>query len=66
VQPVGHVTSSVFSPALGQWLGLALVARAQASAGAELTARDPLRGGDVPVRIVSPVHFDPAGERMRS
>ncbi len=62
--PCGYVTSSVFSPTLGQWLGLALLARNQPE-GAELTARDPLRGGNTPVRVVSPVHFDPCSERMK-
>lgn len=62
--PCGYVTSSVYSPTLGQWLGLALVARDQPE-GAELTARDPLRGGDTPVRVVAPVHFDPSSERMK-
>ena len=64
-RPCGHVTSSVYSPALGEWLGLALVARSFAE-GAILDARDPLRGHDTPVRIVSPVHFDPTGLRMKS
>ncbi len=60
----GHVTSSVFSPTLGEWLGLALVARNLATEGAQLTARDPLRGSATAVRIVSPVHFDSTGARM--
>jgi len=62
--PCGYVTSSVYSPTLGQWVGLALVARNQAE-GVELTARDPLRGGDTQVRVVAPVHFDPSSERMK-
>jgi sarcosine oxidase subunit alpha len=64
-QPCGHITSSVFSPTLGEWLGLALVARTIAGDGAMLTARDPLRGADTAVRTVPPVHFDPAGTRMK-
>lgn len=62
--PCGHVTSSVYSPALGEWLGLALVARS-IEPGAVLRARDPLRAGDTQVRVVSPVHFDPEGSRMK-
>jgi heterotetrameric sarcosine oxidase alpha subunit len=65
-RPCGHVTSSVFSPALGEWLGLALVARELAAEAAILSARDPLRARNTPVRIVSPVHFDPAGARMKA
>ncbi len=62
----GHVTSANFSPALGEWVALALVARQHSEEGTSLLARDPLRGGDTPVRTVSPVHFDPLGERMKS
>ncbi len=63
-RPCGYVTSSVFSPTLGEWLGLALVARNLATEGALLTARDPLRASATSVRIVSPVHFDSTGARM--
>ncbi len=62
---LGYVTSSVFSPQLKEWIGLALVARNQASLGTELLARDPIRGGDTPVRITGSVHFDPSHERIR-
>jgi sarcosine oxidase subunit alpha len=61
----GHVTSSTFSPALGEWIGLALVARSIPE-GTELIARDPLRLGDVAVRVMSPIHYDPEGRRMRT
>jgi sarcosine oxidase subunit alpha len=65
-RPCGYVTSSVFSPTLGEWLGLALVARNIAGEAALLTARDPLRGADTAVRTVPAAHFDPTGARMRS
>ncbi len=64
-RPVGYVTSAVFSPALGEWIGLALVAR-QLGENAQLTACDPLRGAQTPMCIVPPVHFDPSGTRMKS
>ena len=63
-RPCGHVTSSVYSPALGEWLGLALVARSLPE-GSVLEAHDPLRGRTTTVRIVPPVHYDPAGSRMK-
>ena len=63
-RPCGYVTSSVFSPALQQWIALALVARSVAI-GSELRARDPVRGRDTPVITCAPVHFDPDGERMK-
>ncbi len=64
-RPVGYITSAVYSPALGEWVGLALLAR-RLGEGTRIVARDPLRAGDTPLRVVSPVHIDPAGERMKS
>ncbi len=64
-RPAGYITSAVYSPALAEWIGLALLARRLAE-GVQLVARDPLRGGDTPIRAVPHVHFDPDGERMRA
>ena len=59
----GHVTSSYFSACLGHPIALALVAGGQQRKGetihAALSGRDPL-----PVRIVSPVFYDPKGQRQ--
>ena len=63
--PMGYVTSSVFGAASGETVALALAARDVAPLGTVLWARDPLRGRDVQVRVVAPVHFDPLGERLR-
>ena len=65
-QGCGHVTSTVYSPSLGQWVGLALVARRLSAEGTELLARDPLRSIETRVKVVSTVHFDKNGERMKS
>ena len=65
-RPCGYITSAVFSPALGETIGLALVARALAEEGRTLVARDPLRGRATRVRVCAPVHFDPQGLRMKS
>jgi sarcosine oxidase subunit alpha len=64
-RPCGYVTSSAYSPALGEWIGLALIARSIA-ADSTVIARDPLRHADTMVRVSVPAHFDPAGERMRA
>jgi sarcosine oxidase subunit alpha len=64
-RPCGYLTSAAFSPALGRWVALALLAREHAALGATLWARDPLRGADTNVRVVPPVHFDPQGERSK-
>jgi sarcosine oxidase subunit alpha len=66
MQPIGYITSSVFSPTLNEWIGLALVARTQAMEGATLMARDPLRSQETPVRVTSAVHVDPTSERIKS
>jgi methylglutamate dehydrogenase subunit C len=63
-RPVGYITSSAFSPSLGEWVGLALVARSLAE-GSELIAADPVRSAETLVRLTPTVHFDPGGERMR-
>jgi sarcosine oxidase subunit alpha len=60
----GFITSSTYSPALNEWIGLALLARSIAE-GEELVARDPVRAGDTAVRVTSPVHYDSTGELMR-
>ena len=62
---LGHVSSSVYSPALAQWIALAFVARDRAATGTVLVARDLLRGTDVDVVVTSPVHVDPSSERMK-
>ena len=62
--PCGYITSSALSPALGEYVGLALVARSIGE-GAEIIARDPLRLGDTTVRVAPIGHFDPTGERVR-
>jgi heterotetrameric sarcosine oxidase alpha subunit len=63
---LGYITASVYSPTLREWIALALVARTFSTNGTLLVARDPLRGGDTPVRVTASVHLDPAGERMKS
>ena len=59
----GHVTSSYHSACLGHPIALALVAGGRGRGGetlfADLPGREP-----VPVRVVSPVFYDPKGERQ--
>jgi glycine cleavage system aminomethyltransferase T len=58
------VTSSCRSPKLERSIGLALVDR-DLPVGSELIARDPLRNLETAVKITTPVHYDPAGTRMK-
>jgi sarcosine oxidase subunit alpha len=61
----GHVTSIGFSPSLGHWLGLGLLARGPVRHGEIVRAYDPVRGADVLVEVVPPCFIDPKGERLR-
>ena len=60
----GHVTSSYRSACLGHPIALALVAGGRARHGESLFAAVPGRKA-VPVTIVSPVFYDPLGERQK-
>ena len=61
----GYVTSIAFSPSLGQWLGLGLLANGPERHGELVRAYDPVRGGDVEVEACPPCHIDPEGARLR-
>ncbi len=61
----GYVTSVVFSPALGHWIGLGLLANGPARHGEQLRACDPLRGRETHVEVCDPVFFDTEGGRLR-
>jgi sarcosine oxidase subunit alpha len=61
----GYVTSVAYSPTLGHWIGLALLAGGPTRHGQRVRAYDPVRSGDVTVEICDPVFFDAAGEKLR-
>ena len=61
----GWVTSVAFSPSLGHWVGLGMLARGPDRHGEIVTAADPLRGRTLEVEICSPVFVDPEGARLR-
>ena len=62
----GYMTAVAFSPALGHWIGLGLLARGPARIGERVRAYDPLRGGDTVVEVCETVFIDPEGERLRA
>jgi sarcosine oxidase subunit alpha len=62
VRPIGHVTSSYHSAFLGRSIALALVAGGRARMGETLYV--PTGSGDVPVKVTSPVFYDPEGARL--
>jgi sarcosine oxidase subunit alpha len=60
----GHLTSAVFSPTVGSWIGLGLLSGGMARRGEKVRAFDPIRESDVEVEIVSTVFVDPEGRRL--
>jgi len=60
----GYMTSVAFSPMLGHWIGLGLIAYGPQRIGERVRAYDPVRNGDVDVEICNPVFFDPEGARL--
>jgi len=64
VPMLGHVTSPTFSPTLGRPIALALLTGGMARKGETVVAAAPLDGSFVPARVVDPVFYDPAGERL--
>jgi sarcosine oxidase subunit alpha len=61
----GHVTSVCYSPILGQWIGLGLLANGPERHGEKVMVVDPLRGAETLVEVCSPVFIDPEGARLR-
>ena len=65
-ESLGYVTSVTRSVALGQWIGLGLLADAEARRGQTLWAVSPLHGESVAVRVESPHFVDPENARVRA
>jgi sarcosine oxidase, subunit alpha len=61
-RPLGHVTSSYHSAALGRSIALALIAGGRSRMGQTLYIPSPR--GAVPVQVTSTVFYDPSGERL--
>jgi sarcosine oxidase subunit alpha len=61
---LGHVTSSYHSSVLARSIALGLVAGGRARVGQTLYV--PVPGGDIPVRVASPVFYDPEGRRLHA
>ena len=57
----GYMTSVAFSPALGHWVGLGLLAGGPSRHGERVRAYDPVRSGDELVEVCDPVFYDPGG-----
>jgi sarcosine oxidase subunit alpha len=62
----GYVTSAAYSPTLGHWIALGLLAHGPARHGETIRVFDPIRNGDCLAAVVSPVFYDPAGTRLHA
>ncbi len=62
---LGHVTSSCYSPTLGQPIALALLSGGRARHGERVFAESPLHGTTVEVTVTAAVFVDPEGARAR-
>ncbi len=62
LRPIGHVTSSYFSAALGHSIALAMVAGGRARIGQTLYL--PMPEGEIAAEVVNPVFYDPEGARL--
>ncbi len=61
----GWITSACYSPHLGSAIGLGYLENGDQRFDEELIAANPLEGGSVRLRVVSPHFIDPEGERLR-
>lgn len=61
----GYLTSVAFSPMLGHWVGLGLLARGRDRIGERIRAYDPLCSGETEVEVVPSAFFDPDGARLK-
>jgi sarcosine oxidase subunit alpha len=62
----GYMTSVAYSPHVGSWIGLGLIAGGPSRIGERVRAYDPLRKSDIEVEVVSPVFVDPDGARLHA
>ena len=61
---LGHVTSVTYSPALGQYIALALLQNGQNRIGSSLIATFPMYNKKSNVKVVDPHFYDKAGSRL--
>ena len=61
----GYMTSVAFSPSIGHWIGLGFLARGPDRMGEIIRACDPIRVEEYLVEVVSPIFYDPEGEKLR-
>jgi glycine cleavage system aminomethyltransferase T len=61
----GYVTSMAYSPELGTWIALAMLAHGPARHGEVIKVCDPVRNSEMLAEVCGPVFVDPEGTRLR-
>ncbi len=61
----GWVSSCIYSPILGHYIGIGFIKSGHSRKGEFVRAVDLVRGNDIEVEICSPHFVDPEGERLR-
>ena len=61
----GWVSSCIYSPILGNYIGIGFIKSGHSRKGEFVRAVDLVRGNDIEVEICSPHFVDPEGERLR-
>ena len=61
----GWISSCIFSPILGHYIGIGFIKSGHSRKGEFVRAVDLVRGNDIEVEICSPHFVDPEGERLR-
>ena len=62
----GYMTSIVYSPTFGHYIGLGFLKRGRERIGSRVRAYDPVRNRDVEVEVGHACRFDPSGGRARA
>jgi sarcosine oxidase subunit alpha len=60
----GHITSVAYSPTLGHWIALALLANGANATGKIFRAVNPLQNTETEVEVVPRVFYDPEGRAL--
>lgn len=61
----GFVTSVAFSPTLNHWIALGFLVDGATRFGEIVRIHDPLRSVELDAEVVSPIFYDPQGDRLK-
>lgn len=62
----GYITSAIYSPCLGHYIGIGLLKNGDKRLGEIIQAVSPVTQSDIEIEVVSAHFIDPKGERLRA